>query len=63
MNFSLLLIHDEGVPMAARQALRAANDAVPSDRSEHLQIAARALAEETDLGCAEIYDLICKPCN
>ena len=60
MAFSLapLLVHYEGVPAAAREALRSATLAPPESRDEALAHAARVLYEETDLACRDVRELV-----
>jgi hypothetical protein len=60
MSLSLvpLLIHDEDVPAAARAELRAAERGPARDRRVHLEAAARALAREAQLDCAEARELV-----
>ena len=60
MPFSLapLLVHHEGVPEIARQALRSASVAPPESRDEALEHAARVLYEETDLECQDVRELV-----
>jgi hypothetical protein len=60
MPFSLapLLVHHEGVPAAAREALRSATLAPPESRPEALEHAARVLYEETDLECRDVRELV-----
>ncbi len=63
MPFSLapLLVHHEAVPHVAREALRAAHDALPEDREEMLEEAARVLYRETDLDCRDARELVGLP--
>jgi hypothetical protein len=60
MAFSLapLLVHNEAVPLLAREALRAAHQALPDDREEMLEEAARVLYRETDLDCVDVRELV-----
>ena len=60
MAFSLapLLVHHEGVPAAAREALRSATLAPPESRTDALEHAARVLYEETDLECRDVRELV-----
>lgn len=60
MAFSLapLLVHNEAVPLLAREALRAAHDAGPEEREEMLEHAARILYRETDLECRDARELV-----
>jgi hypothetical protein len=53
-----LLIHDEDVPAAAREALRAAIDGPAERWTEALESAARVLFAATDLECGEVRDLM-----
>ncbi|CAN5158733.1 hypothetical protein BH09MYX1_BH09MYX1_07010 [soil metagenome] len=59
-SFSLapLLVHSEQVPPGARAALRNAFAAAPEAREELLLHAARAFAQETDLECYDIRELV-----
>ncbi len=60
MSWSMasLLLHDEQVPAEARDALRAAYDAPPAQRSASLESAARVLHEVTGLGCSDVRELV-----
>jgi hypothetical protein len=53
-----LLIHNESVPEAAREALRAASIAPPEKRAVELERAAFVLYEETDLECRDVRELV-----
>lgn len=53
-----LLIHAEGVPVPARNALVAASSAEPATRKELLQSAARILYAETELECEDLRELV-----
>ena len=60
MSFSLapLLVHNDAVPLLARQALRAAADAPPDTRDVLLEEAARVIFDETDLECRDVRELV-----
>jgi hypothetical protein len=60
MSFSIasLLLHAESVPASVRGALRAAHDGPSSDRSAHLERAARILHRELTLDCADARELV-----
>jgi hypothetical protein len=60
MSFSLapLLLHDDHVPAGARDALRAAHDAPPAERTHLLESAARILFVETDVDCGDARELV-----
>jgi hypothetical protein len=60
MTFSIapLLIHSDGVPVGARDALRAAYEAPVEHRGAMLESAARILYDETDLECSDIRELV-----
>lgn len=60
-TMSTLLVHDDVVPRAAREALHAANVAPPSDRGALLASAARILYDVTDLDCADVLELVGLP--
>ncbi|MDP9152568.1 MAG: hypothetical protein M3O36_21805 [Myxococcota bacterium] len=63
MSFSMapLLIHSEQVPAEARDALRAAYDSPPEQRSASLASAARVLHAATGLECRDVRELIGLP--
>ena len=56
--FAALLLVDEAVPARARAELRAATTGPETDRRSHLEAAARALAYEADLDCADARELV-----
>jgi hypothetical protein len=58
LSMAPLLMHSEHVPAEAREALRAAYEGAPEDRSERLESAARILAEQTDLECSDVLELV-----
>jgi hypothetical protein len=60
MSFTMayLLVHDEQVPMAARDALEAAHRGPPQDRLELLESAARILHREIGLECPDALELV-----
>ena len=53
-----LLIHSEAVPLAARQALKAALAGPPEGREAGLQSVARVLFAERDLPCDDARELV-----
>jgi hypothetical protein len=62
-----LLIHDESVPEAAREALRAATTAPPELRTTELARAAHVLHRDVGLDCSDARELVglegsCGPC-
>ena len=63
MPFSLapLLLHNEAVPLLAREALRAAHLAGPQEREVKLEEAARILYRETELECSDARELVGLP--
>lgn len=60
MGFSIapLLIHNEGIPLAARRALEAATFGPVEDRTAQLETAARAIYAETDLNCTDVREIV-----
>lgn len=61
MSFSMgsLLIHSDGIPPGARDALRAAHRAGGGERrGEMLESAARVLHRETGLDCRDARELV-----
>jgi hypothetical protein len=61
LSIAPLLIHDDAVPPAAREALKAATSGPVERRTAALESAARVLYRETDLDCGEVRDLIGLP--
>jgi hypothetical protein len=63
MGFSLtpLLVHHDGVPREARDALRAASDGPPELRIEALTRAAHVLHREIGLDCGDVRELVGLP--
>lgn len=63
MSFSLalLLVHSTMVPDDARLALRDALEAPTEQQEAHLVRAARILATETGVGCADARELVGLP--
>ena len=53
-----LLLHSEAVPLAARNALKAALYGPPAQREAELQSAARVLFAERDLPCDDARELV-----
>lgn len=60
MSFSMLslLLHEEDVPAAARDALREAAHAPAPERRAHLEAAAEALYRDAHLECADARELV-----
>ncbi len=58
LSVAPLLLHSEGVPEAARVALREAYTAPASLRRPLLEAAARALYREAHLDCADARELV-----
>jgi hypothetical protein len=60
MSFTMasLLIHDERVPAAARDALSAANQVSREQRTELLESAAQILAREVGVECSDARELV-----
>jgi hypothetical protein len=58
LSVASLLVHDTDVPVAARDALRAASAARGEDRRAYLEDAARSLAHEADLNCPDARELV-----
>lgn len=63
MSFSIttLLLHSSDVPESVRDALRAAQDATPDERTDQLKTAAHLLYQEVDLPCADVRELVGLP--
>jgi hypothetical protein len=63
MTFSIapLLIHNEALPLEAREALEAGSFGPFEQRRAQLEKAARVLFRETDLECGEVRDLVGLP--
>lgn len=59
MSFSMapLLVHSDAVPVAAKEALRAAFAVPVRERGDALERAARVLHRETDLDCPDVREL------
>lgn len=53
-----LLMHSAQVPAEARDAIRAAYEAPPEDRSARLESAARVLHQATGLECSDVRELV-----
>jgi hypothetical protein len=53
-----ILVHSEHVPVAARDALRAARIGTPERRRELLESAARILHREAGVGCLDARELV-----
>jgi hypothetical protein len=60
MGFSMasLLVHSEEVPLAARDAIRAAHKGPAACRRHRLESAARILQRETGVGCPDARELV-----
>lgn len=60
MTLSLLplLIHEHDLPAAARTAIALAQRATPADRTALLEVAAWSLTRDTELDCADAYELL-----
>ena len=60
MSFQMasLLLHSEHVPLAAREALRAARDGARERRAELLESAARILHRESGVACTDARELV-----
>ncbi len=63
MSFSMarLLMHSPDVPATVRDALRAAADAEPDERTVQLETAAHLLYRQVDLPCADVRELVGLP--
>ena len=60
MSFSVapLLLHSPDVPERVRDELRAAFDAEPEQRGDHLLSAARMINAELAVDCADALELV-----
>jgi hypothetical protein len=60
MGFTMasLLLHDERIPRAARDALEAAKEGPTARRREHLWSAARILHREAGVPCEDACELV-----
>jgi hypothetical protein len=60
MSFSMasILVHSEHIPVAARDALRAAHEGPVTRRRELLESAARILHRETGIECPDACELV-----
>lgn len=59
LSLAPLLLYADGVPEGARSALRSAFAADhATERQAHLHSAARVFAQETDLACVDIKELV-----
>ena len=61
MSMAPLLMHSEQIPAEARDAIRAAYESPPQDRSARLESAARVLHQTTGLECSDIRELVGLP--
>jgi hypothetical protein len=57
-KMSLLLIHDEHLPAAARDALEAAHRGAPELRLTLLESAAQILHDEAGVECSDARELV-----
>jgi hypothetical protein len=58
LSIAPLLVHSEQVPPEAREAIRAALEAAPENRSASLESAARILYQATGLACSDARELV-----
>jgi len=58
LSIAPLLLHSTDVPTAVRVALREAYAAPESERTAHLETAARALFSQADLDCEDVRELV-----
>ena len=58
LSMTHLLIHHESVPLAARQALRAAVTGPLAQRFAQLELAAGVLRHEMGLDCDDVRELV-----
>jgi hypothetical protein len=58
LSMASLLMHSEQVPAEARDAIRAAYEGPPENRSTRLESAARVLHRTTGLECSDIRELV-----
>jgi hypothetical protein len=61
LSMAPLLLHSELVPTEARDAIRAAYEGSPEDRSAGLESAARILHRKTGLECDDARELVGLP--
>jgi hypothetical protein len=61
LSMAPLLMHSEQVPAGARDAIRAAYEAAPEDRSAGLESAARILHREAGVECSDARELVGLP--
>jgi hypothetical protein len=61
ISMAPLLIHNELVPVEAREAIRAAYEAHPEHRTRSLESAARVLHRATGLDCRDVRELVGLP--
>lgn len=61
LSMAPLLMHSEQVPAEARDAIRAAFEAPPQERSASLEHAARVLRQATGLACKDALELVGLP--
>lgn len=58
LSMAPLLMHSSDVPAPVREALIAAYAGDPDERDERLVFAARMMARETELECADVRELL-----
>jgi hypothetical protein len=68
MGFSIarLLVHNDAVPRAAREAIARANIGSREEQKRALETAARVLFRETELDCRDARELVgldAAPCH
>ena len=61
MSMAPLLMYSEQIPAEARDAIRAAYEGPPQDRSANLESAARVLHRATGLECSDVRELVGLP--
>jgi hypothetical protein len=57
-NMGFLLAHSEQLPIAARAAIREAQDGARENRVERLEAAARILHREIGVPCSDVRELL-----
>ncbi len=58
ISMASLLMHSDQVPAEARDAIRAAYEALPEHRATRLESAARVLHRATGLECRDVRELV-----
>jgi hypothetical protein len=61
LSMAPLLMYSEQIPAEARDAIRAAYEGLPEDRSAKLESAARILHRQTGLECRDVRELVGLP--